>query len=122
MEWKSLINKLDGNGPPLKKQRLTNPNMSKKLVPYQNFESNMNNNKGMFDVILPYFDIQHHGYFMNKGELFYKQPDGKRLKATGVDSFPDIFPDPPKHYTSMWGASNHNSSLHPHRPNQGFRK
>jgi hypothetical protein len=111
MEWHGLIKKMDGKGPPIKKQRLTNPNMSKKLCDINKPSSNSNQN--LFDVILPYFDIQHHGYFLCKGELYYKQPDGKRLKATGVDSFPDIFPDPPKNSWNNQFNQQYNSHLRP---------
>lgn len=100
MEWHGIIKKMDGKGPPIKKQRLTNPSMSKKLSDMHKPDTA----SALFDVILPYFDIQHHGYFLCKGELYYKQPDGKRLKATGVDSFPDRFPDPPKNIFNQYNS------------------
>jgi hypothetical protein len=90
--WDFIIKKMDGSGPPLKKQiiRKNNPKLSKTTTDSKTQDIQVYSSD--------FFDINIHGYRLVKGSLMYRTPDGKLLPATGVDSF-GPFKDPPK----TWG-------------------
>ena len=85
-DWKSLMKKMDGSGPPL------GSNKRRKV------ENNNNNNH--VNEPCAFFDQYRHGYYRVKGQLMYRFPDGSVHPATGVDEF-GPFPDAP-FITNTW--------------------
>lgn len=91
--WQAIIKKMDGSGPPLKRQIIRKkPQPIVKVIP-----STQDTNT----IYSDYFDINIHGYRLVKGSLMYKTPDGRLLAATGVDEF-GPFKDPPRHLNPLY--------------------
>lgn len=70
-DWKMLMKKMDGSGPPLGKRRKLNDAKAKEST-YEPSD---------------FFDVTRHGYYRVKGQLMYRFPDGSLHPATGVDEF-----------------------------------
>ena len=86
-DWKGLLVRMDGAGPPLKKACIKKKAPLVKQAPLQlqpGFKED-------------YFAIHKHGYYLVKGQLMYRTPHGEYLPATGVDEF-GPFKDPPRDY------------------------
>jgi hypothetical protein len=88
--WNAIMCKMDGSGPPIKKQRIISA--SSKLLTAKQAKTNATPTQRPwwqdYDIPDGYFDPSKHGYFMSKHDgLVYKMPDGRRVPATGVDEF-----------------------------------
>ena len=96
-DWGELMEKMDGMGPPLKRVVTRKP--SNKLKSPTNVTDDIFN-----QAPTEFFDPDHHGYRLHRGNLVYKTPDGRVLPATGVDEF-GPFKDAPRQYLYMKQAS-----------------